>query len=56
MTPASPVVMSYVTVWTIRTMSDGPGSLEGLQVPGLDQDPLATLVIVGLAEKSGIES
>jgi hypothetical protein len=34
-------------------MSLGPGTRAGLQVLALDQGPLAALLIVGLAEKSG---
>ncbi len=53
MTSASPVVLSYVTVCAMLTMSAGAGSRAGIQVDGDDQAPLAALRIVGFAAKFG---
>jgi hypothetical protein len=55
-TSASPVVMSYVTVCRMLTMSLDPGTRPKFHVVGDDHAPLVTLINEGEAEKSGMWS
>ena len=54
MTSTSPVVVSYVTVCAMLTMSLAPGTRAGVHVEAEVQAPSDALRIEGLAAKCGM--